>query len=146
MRSRILEKRLERAEQAARVDSKFLEQCICFPPHEQPEFRWRAEAEAAATVLCPIHGLRFQIVVTRFLYRPLLYYLTDFESGWPHRSQQYQKAMQASFDPALWPVREEVTLGSETMLILRDGRQIPSGGTAISYVPGEHIPCKQEAC
>jgi hypothetical protein len=112
------------------------------------KFKWRAEAEAAATVLCPTHGLRFQIVVTRFLYRPLWYYLADFERGWPHRSQQYQKAMQASFDPALWPVQEEVDLGPSTMLVLRDGRQVPSGGTAIGYVPvpGEHIPCKQEAC
>ena len=51
----------------------------CFPLDEQPEFRWRAEAEEAARVLCPLHGRRFQTVVTRFLYRALHYYVADFE-------------------------------------------------------------------
>jgi hypothetical protein len=30
----------------------FSEECICFPADEQPEFRWRAEAEEAAMILC----------------------------------------------------------------------------------------------
>jgi hypothetical protein len=59
---------------------------------------------------------------------------------------KYQTAMQASFDPARWPVQEEVDLGPSTTLILREGMQIPSGGTAIGYVPGEHISWKREDC
>ena len=75
MQTRNLLTRIERAERITKTSSELLPDCTCFPPHEQPEFRWRAEAEAAATVPCPIHGLRFQVVVSRFLYRPLLYYL-----------------------------------------------------------------------
>jgi len=100
----------------------FPETCLCFPVDEQPEFRWRAEAEEAAGVLCPLHGRRFQTVVTRFLYRALHFYVADFERGWPQRSAQYQKAMRASFDPALWPAQEvELPWPEETQeLILRD--------------------------
>lgn len=149
MRTRNLLNRIERAEQAAKGPSFFAFNCTCFPLDEQPEFRWRAEAEAAARVLCPIHGLRFQLVVTRFLYRAPRYYLSDCERGWPYRSKQYQKAMRASFDPALWPPRHEEQLEHETILILRDSSKIPSGGTAIGYVPGsgqEQLACKYEHC
>ena len=79
----------------------FLEACLCFPVDEQPEFRWRAEAEEAARVLCPLHGRRFQTVVTRFLYRARRFSVVDFEKGWPHRSAQYQKAMRVSLDPTV---------------------------------------------
>jgi hypothetical protein len=36
---------------------------------EQPEFKWRAEAEEAVQVLCPLHGRRLQTVVTRHIYQ-----------------------------------------------------------------------------
>ena len=133
MRTRTLLARIERAEQSVREPLASLVGCTCFPSDEQPEFRWRTEAETAATVLCPIHGLRFQTVVTRFLFRALWHYLADVKRGWPHRSPQYQKAMRASFDLALLPIREVVDCEDETMLILRDGSQMPSGGTAIGY-------------
>ena len=46
---------------------KFPEDCTCFAENEQPEFKWRAEAEAAAKVLCPLHGVRFRTVVSAYL-------------------------------------------------------------------------------
>src|SRR5437867_2050556 len=69
MSTQRLLRRIELAEKTAKTQSVFAPHCICFPEDEQPEFRWRAEAEMAAEVLCPIHGIRFRIVVTRFLYR-----------------------------------------------------------------------------
>lgn len=133
-----LKTRLARLESSSKTPlaAYFPEACICFPADEQPEFRWKAEADAAGKVLCPVHGRRFQTVVTRFLYRALRFYVTDFEHGWPHRSAQYQKAMRASLDPALWPA-EEVQLpwpqGTQE-LILRNGAKIPSGGPAVERV------------
>jgi hypothetical protein len=105
-----LDARVLRLEQSMGMQDRrrFPEDCTCFPEDEQPEFKWRAEAEAAAKVLCPLHGVRFRIIVRRFLYRGLRFYNQDFERGWPHRSLQYQKAMRASFDSALWPVRAEM--------------------------------------
>jgi hypothetical protein len=73
------------------------------PADQQPEFMWRADAKEASKALCPLHGRRFQIVVTRFFCRALRFYITNFEQGWPQRSAQYQKAMRVSLDPALWP-------------------------------------------
>ena len=100
--------RLARLELAfkTRQATHFSEACLCFPADEQPEFMWGAEAAEAATVLCPLHGRRFQMVVTRSLFRPTHFYVADFERGWPHRSAQYQKAMRASLNPALWPAEE----------------------------------------
>jgi hypothetical protein len=46
------------------IAAHFPEACLCFPADEQPEFKWQAEAEEAAKVLCPLHGRRFQTVVT----------------------------------------------------------------------------------
>jgi hypothetical protein len=130
-----LNARLARLELVSRVQRAeyFPDACICFPVDEQPEFKWRAEAEEAAKVLCPLHGKRFQAVVTRRFYQAQRFYVADFERGWPYRSAQYQKAMRVSLDPALWPA-EEVRLPwpQETReLILRDGTRVPSGGSAV---------------
>ena len=123
----------------------FSPDCICFPANEQPEFKWRVEAEVAAKVLCPLHGLRFQVVVTRYLYRAVRFHITDFKWGWPDRSPQYQKAMRASFDLTVWPAQPVVCPPQEEhnrqdidqpTLILRDGTELASGGTAIDYRPG----------
>ena len=111
----------------------FPETCLCFPADEQPEFKWRAEAEEAAGVICPLHGRRFNRVVTRHLYYAQRFYVADFEHGWPYRSAQYQKAMRVSLDAARWPA-EEVMLPypQETQeLILRDGPRVKSGGSAV---------------
>jgi hypothetical protein len=96
-----LQARMARLESASRVRTTrhFPEACICFPVDEQPEFRWQTEVDLAASVLCPLHGVRFQIMVTRHLYQALHFYIADFEQGGPHRSAQYQKAMRASLDP-----------------------------------------------
>ena len=63
--------RIARLEQRRKMQAtkRFSEACTCFPADEQPGFKWRAEAEMAAAVLCPLHGLRFHIVITRDLYR-----------------------------------------------------------------------------
>lgn len=81
MSTQRLLRRIELAEKTAKAQSVFATHCICFPEDEQPEFRWRAEAEMAAEVLCPIHGIRFRIVVTRFLYRASWRYIQDFSQG-----------------------------------------------------------------
>ena len=111
--------------------------------------QWRAEAEIAAAVLCPLHGLRFHIVVTRDLYRAFRFYITDYKDGWPRQSAQYQKAMRASFDWSLWPPQKEKDkeFGQDSVLILRDGTELPSGGSAVGYTPGleKRSLCGREA-
>ena len=131
MRFRARVARLESA-RSERIATHFQDACICFPVAEQPEFRWQAEVDHAAKVRCPIHGVRFQTVVTRHLYQASRFYISDFERGWPHLSAQYQKAMRASLDPSLWPAQEEeVPWPNEVrILVLRDGSRIPSGGRA----------------
>ena len=97
-----LNARLTRLEltNTTRMAKHFSEECICFPVDEQPEFRWQVEAEAAAKVLCPLHGRRFQTVVTRFLYRALHYYVADFDpstkDGRTDRSSTKKPYRQAS--------------------------------------------------
>ena len=124
--------RLELASKAQRAGD-FPEACLCFPADEQPEFKWKAEADEAAKVLCALHGRRFQTVVTRHLYYAQRFYVADFEHGWPHQSAQYQKAMGASLDPTRWPAEEvQLPWPQETQeLILRDGASVPSGGSAV---------------
>lgn len=103
-----LKARLARLELAfkTRNAEHFPEVCLCFPGDEQPWFRWRAEAEEAAKVLCLVHGQRFHSVQRYRLYQALHFYVTDFEHGWPHWSPQYQKAMKASLDPRRWPAEK----------------------------------------
>ena len=131
-------RRIELAEKTAKMQSVFATHCICFPEDEQPEFRWRAEAEMAAEVLCPIHRIRFRIVVTRFLYRASWRYLRDFSQDWPGRSERYRKAMRASFNAALWPPEHDgLSFDKGDMLLLRDGAKLSTGGPAPGYSPME---------
>jgi hypothetical protein len=53
-------KRIERAEKAAKAQSRFAPDCICFPEREQPFFCFPYEEEIAAHVKCPLHGNRFK--------------------------------------------------------------------------------------
>ena len=112
-----------------------------FRTDEQPEFRWQVEAEIAASVLCPLHGLRFKVVLTRFLYRAARFYRSDMEAGCPHRSVQYQRAVRVSFDPNLWPANEEDAPGADALhgcvLVLRDGTRLLSGkpGVGCTQLP-----------
>jgi len=130
-----LKARLARLELAfkTRNAEHFPEVCLCFPGDEQPWFRWRAEAQEAAKVLCLVHGQRFHSVQRYRLYQALHFYVTDFEHGWPHWSPQYQKAMKASLDPGRWPAEEvRVPWPQEIQeLILRDGTRVKSGGPAV---------------
>src|SRR5256885_17210192 len=98
MSTQRLLRRIELAEKTAKAQSVFAPHCICFPEDEQPEFRWRAEAEMAAEVLCPFHGMRFRIVVMRFIYREVCKYLRVFSHDWPSRSDQYSKRLHAGFN------------------------------------------------
>ena len=60
MPTRTILKRIERAEQAAKAQSRFHPGCICFPEKEQPFFCFPHEEEIAARVQCPLHGNRFK--------------------------------------------------------------------------------------
>jgi hypothetical protein len=60
MLNRTLQNRIERAEQAAKEQSKFSPECICFPQNEQPFFGFPLEEQIAAKMKCPHHGDRFR--------------------------------------------------------------------------------------
>jgi hypothetical protein len=104
--------RLHKLEQT-RVEQKttkgWEEACICFPPDEPPELEFRAEAEIAAAVLCPLHGARFQAIKLRlsvyrskWLRRPKANPTVNCATvDWPNHSPQYSKAWRASFPPVL---------------------------------------------
>jgi hypothetical protein len=53
MSSQSFEKRLERAEQAAKAEHRFSAECICFPADEEPFFGFPLEEQIAAKVKCP---------------------------------------------------------------------------------------------
>jgi hypothetical protein len=53
MLNRTIENRIERAERAARAQSKFSPECICFPENEPPFFGTPMELEIAAKLKCP---------------------------------------------------------------------------------------------
>jgi hypothetical protein len=126
-----LNARLTRLEltNTTRMAKHFSEECICFPVDEQPEFKWRAEAEEAARVLCPLHGRRFQTVVKRHLYWALRCYVADFKRGWPHRSAQYQKVMRVSLDPTV--ASTVASSISRANIVGRDER-VESDGSAVA--------------
>jgi hypothetical protein len=135
MTTRAQLRRVERAEQAAKTQLRLSSDCLRFPDVEQPEFRWQVEAEIAASVLCPLHGSRFRIVVTRFLFRAAGFYRSDREAGCPNSSEAYQRAVRVSFDPNLWPANEEDAPGADALLgcvlVLRDGTRLPAGKPAV---------------
>jgi hypothetical protein len=55
LRVQRLEKRIERAEQAAKEKSKHSAECICFPENEPPFFAFEIELE--------LHGLRVFLLI-----------------------------------------------------------------------------------
>jgi hypothetical protein len=114
----------------------FPEGCICFPQNEPPCVQWCAEVEVAAAVLCPLHGRRFERAERPDPYRCMRVREADFRAGWPARSKQYQKAMQASFPLDHWPLTgERRESGGSTILILRDRTEVPGGGYAEEWHP-----------
>jgi hypothetical protein len=68
MRTRSLIARIERAEQAAKAQSKFSPECICFPENEKPSFVFPVLEDMAIRLLCPLHGCEFR-KVTKFMLR-----------------------------------------------------------------------------
>jgi hypothetical protein len=114
--------RIERAEQAARAQSKHPADCLCFPPHEQPFFGFPIEEKIADEVKCPLHGDRFMHFFR--LYVPPWRRESE-KKRWPRLSQQYHKAWFASFPPELWPAEEEPVEG-KVVLRLKDGTILPS--------------------
>jgi hypothetical protein len=53
MRTRTLVARIERAEQAAKAQSKVSPECICFPENEKPSFVFPVLEDMAIRLLCP---------------------------------------------------------------------------------------------
>ena len=119
MRSQAFEKRLERAEQAAKAEHRFSVQCICFPENEPPFFAFEIKLEMLTRVTCPIHGQRFKPFYRIYVARWLR--LKQPQHLWTHHSEQYRKAWFASFPPDLWPAQEEETCDGRTLLRLKDG-------------------------
>jgi hypothetical protein len=103
-----LKNRLSKLEKAKRGITAEAD-CLCFPPDEPPFLELRAEAEAAKSVLCPLHGERFSRSVLCPLHgerfsrvAPHNYRVIDLpvhlDPSWRNqRSPQYIKAMDVSF-------------------------------------------------
>jgi hypothetical protein len=127
-------RRLERSTIQPKATPEPEEDCICFPPEEPPAFYWLAEVEIAAAVRCPLHGVRFRAIETPpFIYRSKwlrrTHHRTLYCSG---HSPQYSKAWLVGFPADLWPAKVTFQFQprpTET-LILRDGTEISSGGSA----------------
>jgi hypothetical protein len=125
MRMRTLQ-RIERAEQAAKAQSKSSDECICFPPKEPPFVGFPIEEEIAAKVKCPLHGERFKPLF--HVYVPKWLREKQWKLLWSHHSEQYRKAWFVSFPPELWPADEEEHENGPPFLRLKDGtRVLPYG-------------------
>ncbi len=122
MRVQGFEKRIERAELAAKAKFNHSAECICFPENEPPFFAFEIELEMLTRVTCPIHGQRFKphfrIHVAKWLR------LKQAQHLWTHHSEQYRKAWFASFSPNLWPATKEEDPEGRIFLKLKDGRRL----------------------
>jgi len=121
MRVQAFERRIERAEQAAKAKSKFAPECLCFPENEPPFFAFEIELEMLTRVKCPLHGRRFKPLYRIFVAKWLR--AKQPQLIWTHHSEQYRKAWFASFPPDLWPAEEEDPSG-RIFLKLRDGTRL----------------------
>ena len=119
---RTLAARIERAEQAAKLQRIFSVECICFPENETPFFGFEVEEVIAAKLQCPLHGRRFKRLEL-FIYAP-----TWRREKEPARraslSAQYQRAWLASFPPELWPAEEVETEDGTIFLRLKNGTRL----------------------
>src|SRR5438874_1950682 len=114
--------RVERAEQLATTKTKFSSDCICWPENELPFFGFDVEREIAVGVECPVHGKRCFWRLYH-LYIPK-WFREKRQERLSRRSQQYQKAWNASFPAELWPAEEEETANGEIFLRLQDGTRL----------------------
>ena len=144
MLNRTLQNRIERAEQAAKAQSKFSPACTCFPPNEPPFFGFPIEQEIAAKVKCPLHGDRFEPEF--YLYVPKWRRDNEKKVRWFRLSPQYHKAWNAGFPLDLWPAEEEESEDRTVFLKLKDGTRLlayepvygrPSTGKIVPVDPGE---------
>lgn len=122
MLHRTLQSRLERAEQAAKAQSKHSAACICFPENESPFFAFDIELEMLTRVKCPLHGERFKPLYHLYVAR----WLRDKQPRhlWTHHSEQYRKAWFASFPADLWPAEEEEHPGGRIFPKLKNGTRL----------------------
>jgi hypothetical protein len=114
MRAQTFERRLERAEHAAKTQSKFSTDCICFPEtsHRSSDF--------AAKVKCALHGDRFEPRL--YSYVPRWRRENEKKVRWFRLSPQYHKAWHAGFPPDLWPAEEEES--EDRTVVLKDGTRL----------------------
>jgi hypothetical protein len=122
MRVQAFERRIERAEQAAKAKSKFAPECLCFPENEPPFFAFEIELEMLTRVKCPLHGRRFKPLYRIFVAKWLR--AKQPQHLWTHHSEQYRKAWFASFPPNLWPAEEEEDPNGRIFLKLKDGTRL----------------------
>jgi hypothetical protein len=122
MRVQAFERRIERAEQAAKAKSKFAPECRCFPENEPPFFAFEIELEMLTRVKCPLHGRRFKPLYRIFVAKWLR--AKQPQHLWTHHSEQYRKAWFASFPPNLWPAEEEEDPNGRIFLKLKDGTRL----------------------
>ena len=122
MLNRTLQNRIERAELAAKAQSKYSPECICFPENEPPFFAFEIELEMLTRVKCPLHGERFKPMFRLYVSRWLR--VKQPQHLWTHHSEQYRRAWFASFPTDLWPAVEEETADGRTLLRLKDGSRL----------------------
>jgi hypothetical protein len=114
-----------RAAARSMLDSTPARQCICFPPDEPPDLALKAEIEAAKAVRCPIHGNRFsELALTIYTAARFKQPTHLHPERWMGASQQYVKAMEASFPSDRWPAQEIVDPDGGVRFELKDGTVI----------------------
>jgi hypothetical protein len=116
-RIRNAEKVADTALVLAKTETKFSPDCTCWPDNERPFFGSAVMREIAAQVECPLHGKRsfspaYHLYAAKWFREKQQQYLSC-------RSQQYQKAWNASFTPELWPAEEEESSDGEIFLSLK---------------------------
>ena len=112
-----------RAAARAALGSSIEKSCICFPADEPPLLELKAEREAAKAVMCPLHGARFTQFaphIWRAVRRPA--HLEP--QRWSWHSEQYIKAMKASFPPDRWPAEEVTDPDGTVRYVLKDGTEL----------------------
>jgi len=127
MSTRSMKRRIEKlaslAREIAAAQSKYSEDCICFPDasEEQPRFCYHVMEDIAWRLKCPLHGNRFKLFFRR-LFLPDWHRDALDEQG-KTLSPQYQKAWAASFPPGLWPAAKEESEDGR-YLRLKDGTRL----------------------
>ncbi len=142
MRVQGFEKRIERAELAAKGQSKYCPACICFPENEPPFFAFEIELEMLTRVKCPLHGERFKPMFR--LTCPSGFGLSKHNISGPTTANNTEKPGLSSFPPELWPATEEEDGNGRVILRLKDGSEILAAGIArVSVALGKSIFTKR---